>query len=386
MSAPISLFVSLVLATGLQVSGDAGRQLTDYLKLVEAYRDGDRESAVEAIAGWESDDLLAVQKELPNRLRPYWDGLQVFVPEEQITTLDQAREASKPTPLQWLATAMMLHTEAARRARGDTIEGQLDFARRLSDLGEQMEKAGQRVSYLLPESEVRLQFKARWHVLAGTILLGSERVARAAEHFDIALGLRPADPVVLLAAGSLHERYAARLAVQRSGPAQDDGPVGGPGRDEHLQRARDLYARSLDADPALGEARLRYARVLSFLGDHDRAAAEASRVFGFPLTPNVEYLARMVAGSVEQARGQAEEARANYLSARRLCGGCQSAMLALSAIRLDAGDRTGARTLVDAFVRRSRPDASNDPWWTYHRGQWHQVDAMLADVRQAVPR
>lgn len=367
---------------------DAGadRDLRRYLEIVEQYRGRDRAPAVEAIAGWEADQLLAVREELPNSLRPYWDGVQVFIREDQVTTLDQAREARKPTPLQLLATAMMLHTEAARRAQGAAIERQLDFARTLWDLGEQMEKAGQRISLLLPESEVRTRFRARWHVLAGTILMGSERVPQAAEHFDIALGLRPDDPVVLLAAGSLHERYAARLAGQRSGPAQDDGQESGLSRAGHLQQARDLYARSLDADPAFGEARLRYARVLSLLGDHDRAAAEASRVFAFPLTPNVEYLARMVAGRVEQARGQADEARANYLSARRLCGGCQSAVLALSAIRLGAGDRPGARTLVDAFVRRSRPDAANDPWWTYHRGQWHQVDAMLAAVRQAVPR
>lgn len=367
---------------------DAGadRDLRRYLEIVEQYRGRDRAPAVEAIAGWEADQLLAVREELPNSLRPYWDGVQVFIREEQVTTLDQAREARKPTPLQLLATAMMLHAEAARRAEGAAIERQLDFARTLWDLGEQMEQAGQRISWLLPESEVRTRFRARWHVLAGTILMGSERVPQAAEHFGIALGLQPDDPIVLLAAGSLQERYAARLEAER-GPAEPGRePKAAFDRDDYLERARDLYARSLALQPDLGEARLRHARVLSLLGAHERAAAEVSLVFASSLTPNVEYLARMVAGRVEQARGELAEARANFLSARRLCGGCQSAILALGSVRLASGDRAEARALLSEFVRQSTPDASNDPWWTYHRGQWHEVDALLERVRGAVPR
>lgn len=360
------------------------RDLAAYLTLVEQYRGEASSRAVDEIARWETEEVLQVFKELPNSLRPYWDGLSVHVPQEQVTTLDKAREARKPTPLELLATAMMLHSEAARHADGAEIERQLDFARRLADLGEQLERSGKRVSLALPESDSRRQFSARWHVLAGTILLGSQYVSGATEHFDIARRLRPRDPVVLLAAGSLHELQAALLGAQRSRPElHARSGAGIMSSNEHLERARELYEQSLAADPQRLETRVRYARVLSLLGQHQNAVAEVSRVLEEPVTGNLRYLALMIAGSVDEARGQLADAAARYVTAGRLCRGCQSASLALSHARLRTGDRTAARDLVDGVLRSS---VSVDPWWTYHRGQWDHVDQMLEDVRNAVPR
>jgi tetratricopeptide (TPR) repeat protein len=154
----------------------------------------------------------------------------------------------------------------------------------------------------------------------------------------------------------------------------------------HLKRASDAYERALAVDPALWEPRLRYARVAHLLGRTERAEVEIARVLQHAPSGGPEYLARLIAGTVAEARGHPADAIAQYRRACYLCDECQSANLALSHALLRAGDQSSAVRVVDRLLELASPLQPNDPWWTYHRGQWPSVDALLQQVRKAVPR
>jgi len=379
-----SLLLAVVSTTA--IAADHPERADAYIALVEQYRTGDARSAVKAAAAWTDDELAGVLAALPERLRPYWDFVSQ-VQQEQPTTLDVARDPKKPTPLQLLATAMVLHAHVARDVEGGEIQRHLDFAVRLFQLGVQMERKGHRLTYLLPDGPERTRFLALWHVLAGTIAMGSIQIDRAADHFAVAQQVRGDDPPVLLAVGSFHEMLASLLGPDQGRPdLKRSKPYAQMTVDAHLRRASDAYERALALDPAPWETRARYARVAHLLGRGGEAQMEIARVLESAPGGNREYLARLIAGTIAQGRGEVDTALAHYRRARYLCDTCQSVTLALSHALLQAGDRAAAIDVVDRLLELASPLHSGDPWWTYHRGQWHGVDALLDQVRKAIPR
>jgi len=356
-----------------------------YIALVNQYRLGDRKSAVETLATWPDADLTRALRGLQNELWPRADpaGRRPLGPEAPVSL--EPDERKKPTPLEFFATAMVLHVDAAR-SDSSILDRHLNAAEQLFALVADLERHGYRVAQLPAEARERTRFTGLWHALAGTIAAAFSAFPRAATHFDIAMRFGNDEPGVLIGAGSFHERVAGLVGAGEQRP--DLGFAGSYAQmsaDAHLLRAADCFERALALNPSAWEARMRLGRVAWQLGQLERARHEIARALKIAPDANAQYLTRMIAGAIAEQGGDMSEALVHYRRAQSLCGDCQSVILALSHALAQTRERNAAVQVIEGLLEVPSVLRS-DPWWGYHMGQWHILDELLEQLRNAVPR
>ncbi len=143
-----------------------------------------------------------------------------------------------------------------------------------------------------------------WYRIGGTLLTASDRQGAALEHFNECLEWFPDDAWLLLGRGSNSETLARLLER----PPPDSRLVG------WQERPRDAPRRLDHAAALLAPLR----------------AARLSRV--------LEYWASLVAGAVEEERGDPEAAADHYRNAMRVYPDAQSAAIALSRVLIERLD------------------------------------------------
>ena len=192
-----------------------------------------------------------------------------------------------------------------------------------------------------------------------------------------ALEAYPDDSEILLGAGARYELLWWRLEEN-----SHRSLVGGQfSSRDRLVRASGYLRRSIAANPAESEARLRLARVLAELGEYREGLAviagddwKSESVF--------EYLARMVEGDLYERLGDTGAAAAAYDKAIPLVRVPQSARIAKAFLEHQSGARQEA---VEEVLRAtSLPLDENDPWWVYLRGQLWRRDTYLKRLRSMV--
>ena len=211
----------------------------------------------------------------------------------------------------------------------------------------------------------------------------------ALQLFEMAERLRPRDPGILLALGSVHE-IEGTLALDADVEA-NQGPAGSSRKptqrsiNAHLERAADCYRTALDVTPDLYEARLRLARTLHLQGRLDAADAAARMLDARASDAYLRYLTLLISGSISEAVGRLDEAIARYRDAGALCRGCHSATLALSHVLLRKGDRDVARDFVNRLVNIPLWPMPVDPWLDYRMGQWWRFEAIFEELKREIP-
>jgi hypothetical protein len=184
------------------------------------------------------------------------------------------------------------------------------------------------------------------------------------QHLEAALDLLPDDPVLLLHQGTLHQTFAdgrVQASVREGGRG---GMLAVDGPERERARAERVLRRALELDPALAEARIRLAHVLSDRGAHAEAVEIVGPALREPLPPFFEYYAAMILGRSEERLGRGEAARAAFLRAQALFPRAQSPRIGLSRLALASGrSAEGIDTLLEA-AGPLRPIA-DDPWWLY---------------------
>jgi tetratricopeptide (TPR) repeat protein len=221
----------------------------------------------------------------------------------------------------------------------------------------------------------------QWYQAAAAILVKSSSLDLT--FFGRALRLFPDDAVVLFMAGALHETLAA--------PRIQDGvrtarlPTGmsyaiDSERDE-LREAERLFRRSLLANPARVETRVRLARVLGLLGRPADAVPELRAAAATASEPLLQYLAFLFLGREADALGDLEEAQATYEQATKLYPRAQSPRVALSELLARSGQRRAALAALDA-VWRLPPDrdSRDDPMWAYYELAGRDGETLMAEV------
>lgn len=316
-----------------------------YLAHVLRYRAGEYGQVTGALATWSQDDLRLALRGLPAAL----------------VSVSRKERIGQPT---LVGNAMAMHAHIARNA-----ESAAEIARHLS--------IGQRLSDLLPVDDAAQAFRARWHLVAGTIVLSLSRPAEALPHFEVARELRPEDPAILLAVGSVHEMQASVGARSKASGVDATG---------RLREVLELYAAALSRAPDLHEARLRLARIHHLLGDVESAARLIEAIDRAATDAHLRYLTLLIEGSIAEAAGLREQAIAKYSQARASCRGCQSATLALSQAFVRTGKRVVAQELIEHLLDEDVWPLPADPWWVYQQGQWHSVDRLLDQLRREVPK
>jgi tetratricopeptide (TPR) repeat protein len=137
-----------------------------------------------------------------------------------------------------------------------------------------------------------------------------------------------------------------------------------PVRDQTNADAERLFRRAIQVDPSYAEARVRLARLLDERGRHDEAAAEIGRALATNPAPAVAFYAHLVAGRIDQARGQARRSLEHYTAAVALYPDAQSALLGASQAAAMTSDVAAAMSFVQHLGPRSQQfDA--DPWRLY---------------------
>ncbi len=316
-----------------------------YLAHVLRYSAGQDAQVTGELAKWTSDELQLALRGLPA-------ALVVVTEKERI---------GQPT---LVANAMVMHVHIARNAERPT-----DIGLHLS--------IGQRLADLLLIDEPTTAFRARWHLVAGTIMFSLSRSAEAQQHFATAHKLRPEDPAILLAVGSVHEMQASMLGRSN---------ISDEAAEQRLRQTLELYHSALSRAPDLHEARLRLARIYTLLGDVEAAATAIAAMEGRTSDGYLRFLALLIQGNIAETEGHWDQAIASYTEARSLCRACQSATLALSQAFVRTGKRAVAQKLVDQLVNDELWPPPTDPWWLYRQGQWHSVDRLLDELRREVPK
>jgi len=269
---------------------------------------------------------------------------------------------------------MMIYTEAFHVASRKNLPLALNGSRRYLPYLTMVRAELRRV-------DGRSAFLRRWYPMWEAMLHG---IIDDFDTWDLGLDLLPEaleaypdDSEILLGAGARYE-----LLWWRSPDNSHRDLVGGqfPSRDR-LVRASGYLRRSIAANPAESEARLRLARVLAELGEYREGLAliagddwKADRVF--------EYLARMIEGDLYERLGDTGAAAAAYDKAIPLVRVPQSARIAKAYLEHQSGARQEA---VEEVLRAtSLPLDENDPWVVYIRGQLWRRDAYLKRLREMV--
>jgi tetratricopeptide (TPR) repeat protein len=166
-------------------------------------------------------------------------------------------------------------------------------------------------------------------------------------------------------------------------PPPSQGRLPGASRVE-LGVARREFRRALTLDPALHEARVRLAHVLSRLGDHREAAEVVRPALEAALPPLLEFYAAVILGRSEEQLGRFDEAGVAYARAAARFPGAPSAEIGRSRVALAQGrPRDAEKMLVDVVG----PDSTGqpDPWLDYLRLQdpdgETQLKAWHADLK-----
>ena len=330
--------------------------------LIESYAAGRRTEALAALEDWEA--------------RP----LQLEVEALR----DAGPDATAAFPLR---AAVMLHTDAAARARGGVP---LDESETRCRRGLHDELAAELVP-LLTRTDLGRSFARRWFLAATLDAHGRFCFTEARSRAQAGLRLFPDDAELLLASGTIDEvegslpgwAQAQPEASQRSRQLRDALAVQSE-RLAYLQRARGPLQRAAGA--GLDEARLRLGRVEWALGHEEAARAALEETLRRGPDPSVLYLAHLFLGRVHEQAERLEDAEREYRAALAAFPSSQAAAVALSWVLQLAGDAAAAPEVLEAAVAAAARRHAPDPWWDYLLGRSSSAETVRDGLRDEASR
>jgi hypothetical protein len=303
-----------------------------YLALLERYAAGDGDGAARAVLALEFD---AARK-----------------------AAEAAAEASAPAERRRLVKlSVLLHTEASLRT--PIPSQQLVLARDGIDRLWRDSRGARR--------EVGPFIRA-WYLLVVSHLSALGQLAPALEYTRAALERFPGDAELLLARGSSYETDAYASVVDRSLLRQIYTPAFIARWRIRLYDAQDDYREAYARRPELAEARLRWGRIESLVGDAGKAEPALEEVASGRGDAFLRYLGAIFLAELREGRGDLAAARRDYQNALAAWPEAQAPKLALSRLCAAAGDMACAQArLAESFGENSIDRA--DPFLDYHFGQ-----------------
>jgi VWFA-related protein len=141
-----------------------------------------------------------------------------------------------------------------------------------------------------------------------------------------------------------------------------------------------LYEQAMKSPETATEARVRAARFLYGIGQHDRGLALLNEIAAPAPDLELRYFTHLIRGQLLRASGRLDEASAAFRAALEAWPGAQSARVALMTLHVARGNRAEATALADAVQTAARDQY--DPWWTYWLGDARLYPAILARLRE----
>lgn len=333
----------LILSCTPAVAQTAASARRSYADVVNLFRTGHEQEALEAVAVLSHSDLDA--------------GRDALLKAFDVIRTDRRAEAD-------LRAAAMLHAERAfsmlAAHNGVEFRYQMDLALTyVRNLALRDRKATFVERWLLYSI-------ARLHVLWD--VTGARATCRSAH---VMIG---DTPELLLACGATEE-MAWSLERESEGIPRIKGDL----KDAELR-----FRGALSLNPDLVEARLRLGRVLTLRGDPEGIKTLEVIVPG--KDDGFSYLARLFEGDALERSGDVAKAERRYLAAIALLPTAQSAYIALAHLRHAGGARREAAADVAVLARdRTLPDMS-EPWFWYARGAAWRASGYLEELRTIIRR
>lgn len=370
------LWLLLVAQTG---SARPQYEVTNYLKVAEAYATAEHDAALREIRQWRPSEIKAAVADLrgrEDRLRAVATGPKdiafgtveaavLMHAEAGLRALQALGTQESAVHLRASMNLFNWSRQAAVRARSlANTRALLD--RRLDGLAATVAEIRERID--------RVEFFEA--LAAATLAMGFPDTARpfALEARDAA----PLDAEVQLVFGCVAESLAGANLVQ--GRADEAARL--------QEEARRAMRATLAADPGRHEARLRLGRLLLARGALDEAEPALEAVARDTAGARERYLARLFLGRLAERRGRLEDAARHYANALELWPDSQAARLGLALVLETNEGPAAARPVVGESLSASRrPNRATDPWWLYPFGPPGIGEAALGRVwRRALGR
>ncbi len=334
----------------------------EYSQLVDRYRSGDRDGAVEALGGWREA-----------RLECDWKALQVATKKAARCTRCPEKFAFERFSVR---AAILLHAD---REAHETLRPPVSeqappscavglHARAVERLADILQLVDREALGFLRPLYLGMARHAHWSHCLPT----AQHWARAG------LARAPRDALLILTLGIAAENDAFHL---RAPTARSQG-LSGKQR-SLLEDAQRAFEDALAADPELHEARLRLGRVLMRLGKIEAARTCFEAVLSKDAEDGVAFLARMFLGRIHQDEGRLAEAEREYSAALEVKPASQPAAVALSHVRQLLGNALGAREVLQRFLVYAHRREELDPYVEYlmtHTGTGQRI---LEQLRRA---
>ena len=364
-SMPLCVLVALFLALGdrpragtAQTDFWLGPELAPYRALVDTYREGRVEEAIDGVLAFEVEVIQQIVATVPDR-------------DARPTGTD--REPALNERL--FRAAAMLHVDAADALWSKGLEtgatDQIAVAIRWADLAARS-----------PEPEG--SFRRRWYLGVG--LLARERGGwlAALSFVDLACEALPDDVPLLTTAAWLNEQFAlepvtlsdaSEAGVREAQRAKRDG----------LRAAASWASAALAVAPDATEAALRLARARMLLEEEGAARELLLGLVGrSDLSTPHAYLARLMLGDLYANAGEYDRAERLFREAGDLIAEGQAARVALGQLLDTLGDRRGAAMVLEPILT-AKPGGGIDPWVRYLHGAGNGP-ALRAALRGEVRR
>lgn len=392
--------------------------LRGWMQAVHRHVPGETDSALLSIAAWTRDEvrsawidvqaLLAVVKNKDANAFYVQPGgermvLRTFLTRQDLDALRELAEGIRDgigsLPL-FAKRAAILHSDVAKefQINAEAVPNEAVWSPRRfvvrSDDGQQVGVNGGIIHWefgrllldAVPDAG-RDALVRQWYRSSLAFKLAVEELDT--DHFTRAIALFPDDAIVRFQHGCLHDAFA-HPAVQSVVATAKLPPLTKLlvlSETNELRQAESEFRRAIELDPAFGEARLRYGRVLARLNKHSEAAAQLRQAVTMVRAPIVEYYARMFLGAEEEALGRLNDARSRYEEAAALYPRAQAPRLALSQLSHRGGNRAAAREVLNRMHERSSQiGLEDDPWWIYQPSAGRMADEWREATYRLLPR
>ena len=385
-----------------------------WVAAVESHVPGRADAAATAIGRWLNSDISRVMPRIEALLelltRPLGEPrIPPGLNDEDVQFLrDVAKRVERTMDRnQMIKRAAVLHADVmifglakeARYLTADQARHEEREARRIVVLSKDGEPHGFAVTprhwdfarWLLAEvlpSPADDPFVRQWYRSTTAHMFGNLRWDESEDQLDFARRTIGPDARLEFDTGCLYERLAApsvTIVMDALHRTQPVGPV--RSRAASLSRAEAAFKEAVRLDPGFVEARVRLGRVMTLRGRSEEALELLRPVEEGRADPIVRYFAALFLGDVHERAGRRDAAVAAYRHAAALYPDAQSPRLALSAIAIARGDRTGG---IDALQRLLELPADekrrHDPWWVYEIGTGRHSEALMEALWASVPK
>jgi tetratricopeptide (TPR) repeat protein len=203
------------------------------------------------------------------------------------------------------------------------------------------------------------------------------------------LALFPRDADLLLALGAVYEKGAIlaipafRTQVSGLPPGQrDDQRVNAAERRRWMNEARRCFDEAVAASPESALPRLRLGRVRYWLGEPEPARKAVQEALERTDEAEIQFLAHLFLGRIEEEAGRALEAVGEYRVAVAIDPRSQPAVVALAHALQLAGDAEPARSVLERGLAIAGRPGHRDAYWSYLMGDAERGQELVEALRR----